>query len=144
MLIIVSSLLILFSHQIYSINIVPPSTGHYAALVESIEKSKVEKYSERVSNSRTVIPSTIKDLPPAQFTWGGLYPHESPTRERKSLDGVWNFRLSPKDNPDQGFDESWFVAPLTTTGPVLSMPVPSSYNDVTQDITIRDHVGWAW
>jgi beta-glucuronidase len=24
------------------------------------------------------------------------------------------------------------------------MPVPSSYNDVTQDSDIRDHIGWAW
>lgn len=24
------------------------------------------------------------------------------------------------------------------------MPVPSSYNDITQDANIRDHIGWAW
>ena len=24
------------------------------------------------------------------------------------------------------------------------MPVPSSYNDVTQNASIRDHIGWAW
>ena len=24
------------------------------------------------------------------------------------------------------------------------MPVPSSYNDITQDVNIRDHIGWAW
>ena len=24
------------------------------------------------------------------------------------------------------------------------MPVPSSYNDITQDINIRDFVGWVW
>jgi len=24
------------------------------------------------------------------------------------------------------------------------MPVPSSYNDVTQSKLIRDHIGWAW
>lgn len=24
------------------------------------------------------------------------------------------------------------------------MPVPSSYNDITVDATIRDFVGWAW
>lgn len=24
------------------------------------------------------------------------------------------------------------------------MPVPSSYNDVTQDPNIRDHIGWVW
>jgi len=24
------------------------------------------------------------------------------------------------------------------------MPVPSSYNDITQKISVRDHVGWVW
>ena len=24
------------------------------------------------------------------------------------------------------------------------MPVPSSYNDITQNATIRDFIGWAW
>ena len=27
---------------------------------------------------------------------------------------------------------------------VIDMPVPSSYNDITQDSNIRDHIGWAW
>lgn len=30
------------------------------------------------------------------------------------------------------------------TGPVIQMPVPSSYNDVTVDKKIRDHVGLVW
>ena len=30
------------------------------------------------------------------------------------------------------------------TGPIIDIPVPSSYNDVTQDKNIRDFVGWAW
>ena len=30
------------------------------------------------------------------------------------------------------------------SGPVIDMPVPSSYNDVTQDKHLRDFVGWAW
>ena len=84
------------------------------------------------------------DLPPAQFTWGGLYPHESPTRERKSLDGVWNFRVSPKDDADKGFREAWYGHPLSTSGEVIDMPVPSSYNDVTQVKAIREHIGWVW
>lgn len=24
------------------------------------------------------------------------------------------------------------------------MPVPSSYNDITQDSALRDHIGWVW
>ena len=27
---------------------------------------------------------------------------------------------------------------------VIDMPVPSSYNDITQDKNIRDHIGWVW
>ena len=30
------------------------------------------------------------------------------------------------------------------TGEVIPMPVPSSYNDITQNKTLRDFVGWAW
>ena len=30
------------------------------------------------------------------------------------------------------------------TGEVIQMPVPSSYNDVTQDRMLRDFVGWVW
>lgn len=30
------------------------------------------------------------------------------------------------------------------TGPVIQMPVPSSYNDVIVDKKIRDHVGLVW
>ena len=26
----------------------------------------------------------------------------------------------------------------------MPMPVPSSYNDITQDARLRDHVGWVW
>lgn len=33
---------------------------------------------------------------------------------------------------------------MLQTGPVISMAVPSSYNDVTQDKALRDHIGWAW
>lgn len=35
----------------------------------------------------------------------------------------------------------WF---LFQTGPVIDMPVPSSYNDITQDAKIRDFIGWVW
>ena len=70
-----------------------------------------------------------------------LFPHDSTTRESKSLDGVWNFRASPLEDPDLGFRDSWFSGPLTDT---LAMPVPSSYNDITVDSGLRDFVGWAW
>ncbi|XP_068220968.1 beta-glucuronidase [Palaemon carinicauda] len=76
--------------------------------------------------------------------WGGLYPRESPFRQVKSLDGFWNFRLAPRHDPDRGFVEEWYSKSLSMTGPIIAMPVPSSYNDITQDSDIRDHVGWAW
>ena len=30
------------------------------------------------------------------------------------------------------------------TGKVITMPVPSSYNDITQDKELRDFIGWVW
>ena len=30
------------------------------------------------------------------------------------------------------------------TGDVILMPVPASYNDITQDTRLRDFVGWVW
>ncbi|XP_018102417.1 beta-glucuronidase isoform X2 [Xenopus laevis] len=33
---------------------------------------------------------------------------------------------------------------MTQTGPVIDMPVPASYNDITQDISLRDFIGWVW
>lgn len=93
-----------------------------------------------------ILSQSDADFPPPtpQYEWGGLYPHETPTRDQKTLDGVWNFRLCPKDDPSKGFRESWYSKPLSTTGEVMAMAVPSSYNDITQDKTIREHIGWAW
>ena len=41
-----------------------------------------------------------------------LFPRDSGSRESKSLDGLWRFKLSPKDDPDIGFRDSWYSAPL--------------------------------
>lgn len=35
------------------------------------------------------------------------------------------------------------LSPLQT-GPVIDMPVPASYNDITQDSRLRDFIGWVW
>lgn len=67
-----------------------------------------------------------------------LYPVESEKREVKSLSGIWNFKL---DTDDTGEKDGWFTKKLTDTIP---MPVPASYNDITQDASIRDHVGEVW
>ena len=73
-------------------------------------------------------------------TNGLLYPSESETRQVKSLDDLWSFRL---DEQGVGETERWFALP-NLPGPTILMPVPSSYNDVTQNITIHRHIGWAW
>jgi beta-glucuronidase len=67
-----------------------------------------------------------------------LRPQDGPTRERKSLNGMWRFRLDP-DGVGRG--QEWFRAPLAQA---RDMPVPASYNDVLADTAVRDHVGDAW
>jgi len=76
--------------------------------------------------------------------FAGLRPQDSEWREVRALDGVWQFRLAPTDDPEVGFREKWYAAPLAETGDVLDMPVPASYNDITELPAVRDHLGWAW
>ncbi|GGL04310.1 hypothetical protein GCM10012284_43670 [Mangrovihabitans endophyticus] len=61
-----------------------------------------------------------------------LRPQDSAYRERKSLDGLWEFALGAQPEPGHG------------TGPVFDhvMAVPASYNDILPGG--RDHVGVAW
>ena len=42
-----------------------------------------------------------------------------------------------KMDPDVGFREEWYQAPLDLKNDVINMPVPSSYNDITVDPDIR-------
>ncbi|RAV04096.1 beta-glucuronidase [Paenibacillus sp. YN15] len=67
-----------------------------------------------------------------------LYPKDTHSREVKELSGVWRFKA---DLDNVGRQEKWFAQPLTDT---ISMPVPASYNDITQDMAIRDHIGDVW
>ncbi|UYV61296.1 GUSB [Cordylochernes scorpioides] len=75
-----------------------------------------------------------------------LYPRDSLMRETRSLDGIWNFRISPWWDMDLGFKENWYNHSLTKSGKneVIPMAVPSSFNDITQNKTIRDFIGWVW
>ncbi|CAJ1064415.1 beta-glucuronidase [Xyrichtys novacula] len=75
---------------------------------------------------------------------GMLYPRESSSREVKELSGLWDFRADKSPSRNQGFNEAWYKRRLSETGPVIDMPVPSSYNDVTQDPALRDFIGWVW
>ncbi|XP_061509526.1 beta-glucuronidase isoform X4 [Anopheles gambiae] len=77
-------------------------------------------------------------------TEGLLYPIESETREMKKLDGMWNFVRSESNNPSQGIREKWYTDDLARFRKTIQMPVPSSYNDVTEDAGLRDHVGTVW
>ena len=67
-----------------------------------------------------------------------LYPQDNETREVKDLSGIWRFKLDPKAEGRRG---RWWSRPLDQT---IAMPVPSSYNDVTQDPALRSHVGDVW
>lgn len=67
-----------------------------------------------------------------------LRPQENPTRESKSLDGLWAFRL---DAAGAGRRDDWWRAALPLA---REMPVPASYNDVIPDQSVLDHVGDAW
>ena len=58
-----------------------------------------------------------------------LYPVVSETRQIRSLDGLWQFKL---DEQGEGQTQKWFTLP-TLPEPTLPMPVPSSYNDITQN-----------
>ncbi|PVD31515.1 hypothetical protein C0Q70_06928 [Pomacea canaliculata] len=75
---------------------------------------------------------------------GILYPLDSESRTVKTLDGMWNFRADASSSRNQSFVDQWWTKPLEATGPVLTMPVPSSYNDITTDKNLRDFVGWVW
>ena len=67
-----------------------------------------------------------------------LAPQDTPTRERKSLDGLWRFAL---DAESVGRTEGWWERPLAGG---REIPVPSSYNDVFPEAEVHNHVGDAW
>lgn len=67
-----------------------------------------------------------------------LRPQDTPTRERKSLAGLWSFRLAPAG---EGRSRGWFRGTLPEAA---EMAVPASYNDILPGLAARDHVGDAW
>jgi beta-glucuronidase len=67
-----------------------------------------------------------------------LRPLDTATRERKSLTGLWSFRLDPAG---EGRTARWFATALPDP---REMAVPASYNDILADAAMRDHVGEAW
>jgi beta-glucuronidase len=67
-----------------------------------------------------------------------LRPQDSATRERKSLNGLWQFALDPAGH---GRGARWFGAPLADA---REMPVPASFNDIAAETAVRDYFGDVW
>ncbi|WP_353510524.1 beta-glucuronidase [Intrasporangium sp.] len=67
-----------------------------------------------------------------------LRPSDTATRERKSLVGLWRFRL---DGDGEGRSARWFDGPLPDAG---EMAVPASFNDIVPDAAVHDHLGDVW
>jgi beta-glucuronidase len=67
-----------------------------------------------------------------------LRPQDTSTRERKSLNGLWQFRLDPEG---EGRSADWFDQPMPDSRP---MAVPASFNDIAADATVRDYFGDVW
>jgi beta-glucuronidase len=67
-----------------------------------------------------------------------LRPIDTKTRERKSLTGLWQFRLDPEG---AGRSADWFRDPLADA---REMAVPASFNDIAADAAVRDYFGDIW
>ncbi|XP_047141772.1 beta-glucuronidase [Hydra vulgaris] len=78
---------------------------------------------------------------PSSFS---LFPQESETREVKLLTGLWDFRMDNSSARNAGFHNEWYRKSLKETGKVIQMPVPASFNDLSEEATTRDFVGWVW
>jgi beta-glucuronidase len=67
-----------------------------------------------------------------------LRPQDTETRERKSLNGLWQFALDPEG---AGRTQKWFDGPLPGGH---EMAVPASFNDIAADAAVRDYFGDVW
>ena len=67
-----------------------------------------------------------------------LRPQDTSTRERKNLNGLWQFALDPEG---EGRAAGWFAAPLLGA---RVMAVPASFNDIAADAAARDYFGDVW
>jgi beta-glucuronidase len=67
-----------------------------------------------------------------------LRPQDTATRERKSLNGLWQFALDPDST---GRTANWFDGPLPDS---REMAVPASFNDIAADAAVRDYFGDVW
>lgn len=67
-----------------------------------------------------------------------LYPILTDSRCVMDLSGTWEFK---RDAEGKGFEEKWYASSLDDAIP---MPVPASYNDITEDEQLREHYGWVF
>lgn len=67
-----------------------------------------------------------------------LRAQDNECREAKRLDGLWDFVADPGG---VGRTTGWWREPLP--GPI-AMPVPSAFDDVVVEPSLRDHVGDVW
>jgi len=67
-----------------------------------------------------------------------LRPQDSATRERKNLNGLWQFALDPDG---QGQTDRWYADPLAGA---REMAVPASFNDIAASAAVRDYFGDVW
>jgi beta-glucuronidase len=67
-----------------------------------------------------------------------LRPQDNATRERKRLDGLWQFTLDPGGT---GRTDRWYAAPLRGA---REMAVPASFNDIVTDPAVRGYFGDIW
>jgi beta-glucuronidase len=67
-----------------------------------------------------------------------LRPQDTATRDRKRLDGLWQFALDPTG---VGRTERWFAGPLADA---REMAVPASFNDIVTDAAVREYFGDIW
>lgn len=67
-----------------------------------------------------------------------LRPQDNQVRERKNLNGMWQFRL---DKEGAGRSDNWFSGALRES---RLMPVPASFNDLVTDPAVRDFFGDIW
>ena len=67
-----------------------------------------------------------------------LRPRDTSTRERKNLNGLWQFAL---DQTGEGRSGQWFAGPLPRA---REMAVPASFNDIATEATVHDYFGDIW
>ncbi|WP_027119821.1 beta-glucuronidase [[Mycoplasma] testudinis] len=63
---------------------------------------------------------------------------QTASRQVTNLDGLWDFVV---DYENVGLKQEWFLKKLKNP---IKMPVPASYNEITLDNNIREHVGYVW